>query len=375
VTAKRVLALLVVGASCAVSAGCDISPPAATVDGVVISQTALKGQLTQASSPVAVCALTVQEAAAGRSLPGASGSGSDTVSTSFAAFVLDRLVQQVLEQRTLQKLHATVGPGDVAAARQDFESQIVAAVNQVGSPCNLTADALVARLPAGFVDSQAVLVADQERLESVAGHVDVSPAALRAYYASHTAQVTDLCLDLIVATNQTAALAIHDQIVAGTSFATAAQSSGAAASTPPQAQGPCLDPSTLRLEVGAANAAPIEVLPDGGVAPPEQINLTDPTTGVTAPTWVVFGVRQHQLIPFDTAASALRRQLLSAVGSTFTSALNRVARASHVVLDPRYGTWSLSRGVTAPPAPPAKFVLNAAAAQGGTGAAAGSASP
>ena len=373
-TVKRVFALVVVGALCAMSAGCDISPPAATVDGVVISQSALKTQLTQASSPIALCALTVQEAAAGRSLPGASGSGSDTVSTSFAAFVLDRLVQQVLEQRSLANLHATVGPEDMAAARQDFESQVAAAVNQVGSPCNLSADALVAKLPAGFVDTQSVLVADQERLESVAGHVDISPAALRAYYASHTTQVTDLCLDLIVATNETTALAIHNQIVAGTSFATAAQSSGASSSTPPQAQGPCLDPSTLQADVGAANAAPLEVLPDGGVAPPEQINLTDPTTGVTSPTWVVFGVRQHQLIPFDSAESALRRQLLSAVGSSFTSALNRVARAAHVVLDPRYGTWSLSRGVTVPSAPPAKFVLNAVAAQAGS-AAAGSASP
>src|SRR5579872_1395404 len=335
------------GALGAGAAGCDTSPSAATVDGLTISQSALGTQLTQASGAMAQCALAVQEAAAGRSLPPVHGASADTVSTGFAAFVLDRLVQQTLEQRALAQRHAAVAPADVAAARQDFESQLVAAVSQVGSPCNLTGDALVAKLPGDFVQSQALLLAEQEKLEAVAGHVDVSGSALRTYYRAHIPAVTELCLDFIVANDQASAEAIHNQIAAGASFATAAQGSGAnAAATPQQAEGPCFDPATLAQELGAANAAPIEALPDGGVAAPELVNITDPTTGAPAQAWLVFGVRAHQLVPFDSAESGLRRQLLAAASAKLTAALSAVARGAVVDLDPRYGTWTLARGVS-----------------------------
>jgi hypothetical protein len=252
---------------------------------------------------------------------------------------------------------------------------LVSAVSQVGSPCNLTGDALVAKLPGPFVQTQALLLADQEKLEAVVGHVDVSESALRAYYSSHIAQVTDLCLDLIVANDQSSAQAIHDQLVGGTSFAVAAQGSGASSLTPTQGEGPCFDPTTLAEELGQPVAAAIEALPDGGVAAPEEINLTNPNTGTAAPTWVVFGMRAHQLVPFDSAESGLRRQLLAADSTSFTSALNGVANDANVDLDPRYGTWSLAHGVTAPAPPPAKFVLNPRLAQAGTSASAGASSP
>ena len=312
----------------------------------------------------------MQEAAAGRTLPAVTGSGDSTVTTTFTAFILDRLIQQLLEQRALVARHASVSAADVAAARQDYEAQLVSAESQVGSPCNLTGAQIVAQLPSSFLDDQARLVADQETLESVAGHVDVSTAALRAYYASHITQVTELCVDLIVANDQASAQAIHDQIAAGASFATAAQSPGANAETPTQGQGPCLEPASLAQELGQANAQAVESLADGQVAAPEDVAVADPTTGAPTMAWIVFGVRQHELIPFDDAESGLRQQLLAAAGPRLTTALNAVARGASVDLDPRYGTWSLSHGVSVPTAPAAAFVLNPAAGQSTAGASA-----
>ncbi len=99
---KRLLALVVLGALCAAAAGCDLSPTAATVNGVTISQSQLQDQLSVISgSAVAQCALSIEEAQSGGTLPAVSGTGQATVSTQFAAFQLNGLVAQTLEEGAL----------------------------------------------------------------------------------------------------------------------------------------------------------------------------------------------------------------------------------------------------------------------------------
>ena len=358
---KRLLAAAALAALGAAATGCDISPPAATVDGVAISQSQLRGQLTQAAgNPVAQCALAVQDEAGGRSLPAVDGSAAGTVTSTFAAYVLDRMVQQALEQHALAQRHATVTAADVAAAADDYRNQLDAASTQVSSPCGLTGSDLVGRLPASFVAQQAGLIASQEKLEEVAGHVDVRPGALRAYYASHQGEVTESCLEIIVATDRASAQAIHDAIAGGTSFADALKGAGVSPETPTGGQGPCLTPSTLESELGAANAQPIEALADGQVAPPEELTITDPTTGAPTATWFVFGVSSHRLLSFDAARPGLRLVLLARGGAGLSRALETVARTADVDLDPRYGTWSLKHGVSVPVAPRPGLLLNAA---------------
>jgi hypothetical protein len=359
---KRLLALVVLGALCVGAAGCDLSPTAATVNGATISQSQLQGQLSViAGSSVAQCALSIEDAQSGGSLPAVSGTGQATVSTQFAAFQLNGLVAQTLEEGALAQHHVTVSDADITAARQDYEAQVESASTQVTSPCGLTGTTLIDRLPKAFVDQQARSLATQERLEEVVGHVDVSPGAVRAYYNSHHAEVTQLCLNFIIATDQASAQTIHDSIAAGATFATASQGAGVDANSPTEGQGPCVYPSEVVSQLGQSTATAVEALPDGGLAPVQQIQIPNQVTGVTQTIWIVIGLRGRQLAPFADTASGLRQELLAKGGSSLSAALGRVVRSAHVELDPRYGTWSSNRGVAAPVPPKPAFVLNPAA--------------
>jgi hypothetical protein len=357
---KRLLALVALGALCAGAAGCDVSPTAATVNGAAISQSQLDNQLsTVASSGVAQCALSIEQSQNGATLPAVPGTGESTVSTKFAAFELNGLVEQTLEQAALVRRHADVTSSDVASARQDYQAQLVAAAAQVGSPCNLTGTRLTGGLPKAFVDAQARSLAYQEKLEEVVGHVDVSPAALRAYYASHLPDFTQLCLNLIIAKDQASAQAVHDQIAAGTSFATAASGPGVdTTNTPAGARVPCVYPSVIVSQLGQAGAVKVLGLADGQMAPALGIPVPNAVTGATTTVWIVVGVRQHHVVSFAASESGLRQTLLGRGGARFTAALGQVVHGARVELDPRYGTWSPRRGVLAPTPPRPAYVLN-----------------
>ncbi|MGA2520319.1 MAG: peptidylprolyl isomerase [Acidimicrobiales bacterium] len=365
---KRLALLVVVGALSLAASACDLSPPAVSADGVTVSRAQLDAQLsTVADDSVAQCALSVLASESGSSVPAVAGSGDDTVTTQFAAFTLTGLVRQVVEEHGLAEDHATVSAADVAAARSDFESQLTAAAAQTTPPCGLTGSALVERLPKAFLDAQARLLADDERLEEVAAHIDVTPAALRTYYDTHQLDVTEECVNLIVATSQAAAQTIHDQIAAGESFATADQGAGVDPNGPTGGQEPCVFPSTIASQLGEGVAATLAVLPLGGVAPPQAVPVSDPQTGQSSTLWIVVGMRQRQVAPFATVEGGIRLQLLQQGQTALTTVLTRLSRQIHVHLDPRYGTWSVRTGVVPPPAPPAAFVLNPAAGQSASG--------
>jgi len=359
---KRLVPLLLVGVLGLAAAACDLSPPAATVNGVTVTRAALDSQLSAvAASPVAQCALSVLAQQNGTTLPTVTGSGTDTVTTAFAAYELTELVRQILEQQGLAQHHATLTAADVAAARSDYRSQLASAA-QSSSPCGLTGTNLVDRLPGSFEDLQARALAYDEKLEQVAGHVDVSPAAVRAFYQSHLSDVTEECLNLIVATSQATAETIQAAVAGGTSFATADQGAGVNPNGPPGGQEPCVFPATIQSQLGAALAAAVATLGVGQVAPPQALSITDPTTGQASTVWVVVGMRQRQLAAFATVATGIRLQLLQQGQTGLDSALTSLAARLHVDLDPRYGTWTTKTGVVAPTPPPASFVLNPAAA-------------
>ena len=368
---KRLLAVALLGAVVASVTGCDLSTPAAVVNGNTISQSQLDTAISAVSdNPTAQCAASVLTSAGGGTLPTIRGAGDSTVTTQFAAFELTGLVQQAIETNALARRHAHVTPSDVAAARQDYEAQVSAASSQYGSPCNLTGSNLVDRLPAQFVTQQAQALALQERLEEVTGRVDVSTAALRSYYDTHHALVTQECLNLIVANDQASAQAIHDQIAAGTTFAAASQGSGTSPNSPPSGVGPCLYPSAVTGELGQATAGILASLADGQLAAPQGIPVADQVTGSTSTVWVVLGMRQHQLVPFSDVEGGLRRLLLQQGQSGLTSTLTRAAVGVSVDLDPRYGTWSARRGVVTPVPPAASLLLNPSVDQSASGASA-----
>jgi hypothetical protein len=309
---------------------------------------------------VAQCALSIEEAQSGGTLPAVTGTGQATVTTQFAAFELNGLVAQALEQDTLAKRHGHVSATDIGAARRDYESQIEAASTQVTSPCNLTGTTLVDRLPAAFVAQQAQSLAIQEKLEEVVGRVDVSPAAVRAFYDSHHSQVTQLCLNFLIATDQASAQAIHDKIAAGTTFDAADAGPGVDPNSPAGGEGPCVFPSDLVSQLGQATATAVEGLADGQLAPPQEIQVPNQTTGQTQAFWLVIAVRSRNLVSFAQAEAGLRQEILGAGGPSLSAALGRAVKGARVDLDPRYGAWNAGRGVIAPTPPAPSTLLNAA---------------
>jgi hypothetical protein len=367
---KRLVLPVVLGALALAATGCDLSPPAATVDGVSISQQALNAVLTSGigTSVDAGNIKCAQEIQSGSDVsPQGVGTESDgvtpnAVTTSFAAGQLEELILQKLEQLTLARRHATVTPADVTAAEADYESQLQQQQAESGSPtgCTLTTtSSLAAQLPRAFLRQRATSLADQEIFEVVIGHVDLSTTALEAYYTAHLADVTQECLNLVIADSAAAAQTIRNQIAAGESFAAASTSSSADTQvTPSGGELQCVYPSQLNGQLGTALGLTVDALDAGQLSEPLTWQTSNPTTGEPETFYLVVQMRQHQIVPFASLRASIREAVLEQHASVVGTTLNHMVARAQIEVDPRYGTWSAKHGVTVPTPPPPAFVLN-----------------
>jgi hypothetical protein len=261
-----------------------------------------------------------------------------------------------------------VSQADLTAASSDYQDQLLTQLGQeqqentAPSGCSLsTSKALSTQLPRAFLEREISSLADQEIFEVAVGHVNVSEAALRSYYSSHRAQVTQACLNVILADSQANAQTLHNEIAAGTSFATASTSPAADAQvSPPGGQLECEYPATVTDQFGATLGPTVAALKTGQLAEPLTLSEQG-STGATTTFYAVVQMRAHQLVPFATLKSSIRQAILTAHVAVVGTTLNRLVRRAHVTVDPRYGTWSPEHGVTVPTPPPPAFVLNAAA--------------
>jgi hypothetical protein len=369
---KRLLIVVALGALVAGATGCDVSPPAATVDGVAISQSALNNELSaEIANGGAQCAALMAAGATTSPLGvGTTGDGTtpNAVTPSFADNALETLVLEKLEARTLAHRGVAVTPADVAVASTDYQdqlrSQLEQAQSQSATPAGCTLSAkksLSSQLPHAFLARQATSLADQEQFEVAVGHVDLSPAAIQAYYVAHKADVTQACVNVIVADSAANAQTVHDAIAAGSTFTTAATSAAAdQQSTPPGGTLPCEYPANFSTIFGASLAPTVLALKVGQLAEPLTL-ATQSSTGAATNIYLVVQMRARVLVPLASLKSSFRQAILSAHISAVQSALQSLVRKSQVTVDPRYGTWSTTRGVTVPVPPAPAFVLNAPA--------------
>ena len=192
------------------------------------------------------------------------------------------------------------------------------------------------------------------------GHVNVSTAALTSYYDSHRALVTQECLNIILADSQTAAQTLHDEIAAGTSFSTAAKAAGAdQQATPPNGELQCGYPTGLNSQLGATLGATVDALRSGQLSEPLTWQTTNPQTGAPATFYLVVQMRQHFLVPFATLRVQIRQAILAQGSAAVAVLLHRAVASAQVTVDPRYGSWDPTHGITAPSPPPPAFVPNA----------------
>jgi hypothetical protein len=362
-----VLAALVVGAT-----GCDVSPPAASVNGASISQSTLNAELSsEIANPGAQCAALLEAGSSTSPIGvGTEGDGlaANAVTPSFADNALETLVLQQLETQALARQGVAVSHADLAAAATDYQSQLQGQLEQAQSEsaapsgCTLSATkSLSSQLPAAFLQRQGTSLADQEMFEVAVGHVNLSQRALESYYTAHLAQVTQECLNVVVADTQAAAQTLHNQIAAGTSFSTASTSADADQQVgPPGGELQCEFPSVGTQQFGTTLGATIDALSSGQLLEPQPLPEQS-STGATTTYYVVVQMRQHQLVPFATLRSSIRQAILTAHVAVVGTALNRLVKQAHVTIDPRYGSWSAKHGVTVPTPPAPAFVLNAKA--------------
>lgn len=368
---RRLLALAAVGGVAFGASACTTWSAPATVNGSAITRATLDAQLTAlASSPQAACVFAAELDPAASSTVGA---GEGTVPTSVVASELDDLVLQRLLAQDLAAHHRPVTDAAVAAARQDLAADVdntLAADEQSGAVppacAGLTANP-VGALPPAFGDQVSRFLALQEQFRALVGHVDISTAGIAAYYAQHTADFREACLDLVVADTQAAAASIDGAIAAGESFASAATGTGADTQiTPPGGQVACQLPQVITSTFGSADASQIYAAAAGQLLAP--LAWTDPTTGSSY--WLVVRVASLPQAPLSQVASDIRQQLLSGTSQAASEALTSLVRHAQVSVDPRYGSWHGQAGLVAPTPPPAADVLNPAADQGlGSGSA------
>jgi hypothetical protein len=369
---KRLLLVAVLGALVVGATGCDLSPPAASVNGATISQSALNAQLSSVINHAnAQCATQLASGLTASPLGVATeddGSTPNSVTPSFADNVLQTLVLQTLEQQDLARHQVTVTPAEVAAARVDYEGQLDQQLGQAQqentAPTNCTlstSKSIAGQLPPGFLQGESRSLADEEQFEVVAGHVDLSTAGLEAYYRSHRAQLTQSCVNVLVSDTLAQAQSVHDAIAAGTSFPTESKSADVdAQASPSGGELACEYPPVVTQQFGSTEGPVVNALSTGQLTEPLTL-AGENSSGAAVTIYVVAQMRAHQLPPFATLRSSIRQAVLVAHDAVVKTTLDRLLLTARISVDPRYGQWSATHGVTVPTPPAPAFVLNAGA--------------
>jgi PPIC-type PPIASE domain len=356
------VALFVLGATCT---GCDVSPPAAIVDGATITQNQLNSQLSDLvqdqtqternESQDARCALELQ----GSSLPSPlAGAGESTVSSQLASFELSTLILDELVTQDLARRHHPVTASDLSAAEADLEIQLDSSIessSESGSPScagDLTGRQLLQDVPSGFSSEEVRYLADEEQLAVAVVHVNLSTPSLERYYLANRSQFAEVCLSDIEMTTQAQAQSIRATIASGkATFAAEARQSSIDSQTSSNGGAiPCVPTSEVQ---NSAILQAISFLTTGQVSQPVQVSTS---TGGTV--WLLVQVNGRPEIPFAQVKSQIRLTLLSAQSAKVSDEFDRITSAANVTVDPRYGSWSHLKGIRPPVPPPAKDLLS-----------------
>ena len=340
---------------------CDVTPPAATANGSVISTASLNNQLNALeTTPAGGCLLQLEAANLNPATAQGTG-GPGTYSMAFTVSVLDNQVGDLLAEQYADSVGISISSADLDSAKSDFASTLDGEISQqvqsaqsagVTSYCqaadgtNTTGAQLLAGLPAGVAAAQIRNQAVDEKL--LARGADLSSSAVDNYYAQNQAQFTQACVSVITAATQSDATQIVDQLNAGASFASVAKASSLDAQS--AANGGLLGCTYTQAQVEQALQQPT-ITVGKPIAP-----VQDPNSG----QWVIYEVTSQSLEPVSAAASVIRRELLQVTANVDRVSREIVAFAGHsnVSVDPQYGTWK-ALTVVPPVGPPSKYLLPA----------------
>jgi hypothetical protein len=362
---KRLLPLLtlsavVLGGGLLTSA-CNVTPPAATVNGTALSVSSLNDQLRALdSTQIGRCLLTAET---GQITPfqteGAGGPG--TYDMAFADSILENQVGNQLASQLAASKGLKISGSDLQTAQQNFvaslSGEISAAAQQAsqsgtGTYCvatsgqALTGTQVLSALPASVRNALITNNAVDEKL--LADGANVTDADISNYYAANQSLFTTDCVSWIVTSSQDLANSYVVQLNSGTAFGDLAKAHSLDTQTAPSggALG-CTFTESQVLQALQIHAAPVAT-PIGPIQ--------DPSSGA----WEIYEVTSQTVAPLSQVRSGVVQQLLqsSANGNRIAKEIQAFARRSAVSVDPQYGRWK-NQGVVAPVAPPAQYLLSA----------------
>ncbi len=363
---KRLLtSSIIVLAAGLLTTACNVTPPAATINGATISVSALNDQLRSFNSTqVGHCLLTAETGQTTQFQTQGTG-GPGTYDMAFTDSILENSVGNELAFQLAASKGLNASASDLKTAQQNFvatlNGEISAAAQQAsqsgtGSYCvaasgqPLTGDQVMAALPATIRNALIANNAVDEKL--LADRADISDAAISSYYAANRGLFTADCVSWIVTDSQDHANQYAAQINAGTSFSDVAKAHSLDTQT--ASSGGTLGCSFTQSQV--EQALQVQSAPVGSPIGPIQ----DTRSGA----WEIYEITSQRVASLSDVRSDVIQQLLQTAtnGNRIAKEIQTYARHSNVSIDPQYGTWK-GQGVVAPVAPPAQYLLAAVSGQ------------
>jgi hypothetical protein len=346
------LAILIVVGVVVVAGAFSVPATAVTVDGVSITRATLDQDLaTIKQNPAFGCYLDASVAVRsedGTGLASIDGSGaSGTYSTAFVDFWLSELVNNLLIQDLASRQHLPLDATALADGRADFISSITSTLEEAAEAtsqsavCAASGQALVATLPAGFVDDLARSQAAGDVVLAHAAGYGLATAQLNRYFDGHQSQFKTICLSAIQTATEATATTVRAAIEAGQSFAAAAIADSTDTATGPE--GGALGCFSANEGAYATVETDVNGLAVDAISQPVSNNGS----------YLLLEVTSTQPPVFDAVVPAVRASVLGAGAERASTELAALTKSARVDLDPRYGWWSGAAGVgIEPPSSP-----------------------
>jgi hypothetical protein len=287
-----------------------VAPYAAKVDGTRISPRELEGELRSIAGNEQYLRLV-------EARQPVRGSGKGTFDSAFTALALTRQIYYVLVENELRERDLTVGPADLAAARESVVEQ-------------LQGEEVFRNFSQEYQDQ---LVRRQAQLDvlTIAVNGAGSPdEAARAYYEGHQDEFARACVRHILVTDQAKADQLLARLAAGEDFATVAR-----------AESKDTESAARGGELGCDVTRDTQFVPEFLLAV-----FSQPVGEVGQPVRTQFGfhlikVESRGVPPFDDEVSAEVRQKLTATGQQkVLEILQEAAKNADIEIDPKYGTFN-----------------------------------
>lgn len=256
------------------------------------------------------------------------GTGTDTISATGAAQAISTLIEVEVLRTALKKAGGKITDEKRESTRADLEKELLSQKIKISKAMEPLVEAEVERQALGQALSKKIAPSDEYE------------AKLQAAYKAQLAQLTQLCVNLVVTADQPSSQAAFDRIKGGEDFgAVAADVSIDAASAAKEGDIGCVARGDVAGVFGtdAINAAKVGDLL--GPADGEGSFLIIKINGTKVPT-------------FAESRAQLAEQLPDDSGTKVGKVLSKAMAAADVTVDARYGTWDAKKGTVVPPVDP-----------------------